>query len=141
MCYFILHRVIPVISVVGYARKKRKLASSLNTHVFRRGYYAQKGKRDLHGENTIFIFLKEDPMSKDGLPGNNAPSDNQKSAADFPSPAGSGSEDNRFLKNPLPVPKRRPHVRMDFDLKDDWDISEDLDYFDIEIDDDDDYDI
>lgn len=30
---------------------------------------------------------------------------------------------------------------MDFDLKDDWDISEDLDYFDIEIDDDDDYDI
>lgn len=80
-------------------------------------------------------------MSKDGLPGNNAPSDNRKSAADFPSPAGSGSEDNRFLKNPLPVPKRRPHVRMDFDLKDDWDISEDLDYFDIEIDDDDDYDI
>lgn len=80
-------------------------------------------------------------MNKDDLTGNNAPAPGGKSAADSPSHALPGSGDSRFLKNPLPVPKRRPHVRMDFDLKDDWDISGDLDYFDLEIDEDDDFDI
>ena len=47
----------------------------------------------------------------------------------------------RFLKNPLPVPKRRPHVRMEFDLMDDWDIPRGQDHFDIDISDDDDFDI
>lgn len=50
-------------------------------------------------------------------------------------------EPGRFLKNPLPVPKRRPHVRMEFDLTDDWDIPHDQDHFDIEISEDDDFDI
>ncbi len=47
----------------------------------------------------------------------------------------------RFLKNPLPVPKRRPHVRMEFDLTDDWDIPEEQDHFDLEIDEDDEFDL
>lgn len=51
------------------------------------------------------------------------------------------TEDGRFLKNPLPVPKRRPHVRMEFDLTDDWDIPRGKDHFDIEISEDDDFDI
>lgn len=50
-------------------------------------------------------------------------------------------EPGRFLKNPLPVPKRRPHVQMDFDLTDDWDIPRGQDHFDIEIAEDDDFDI
>lgn len=50
-------------------------------------------------------------------------------------------ETGRFLKNPLPVPKRRPHVRMEFDLTDDWDIPGEQDHFDIDISDDDDFDI
>ena len=50
-------------------------------------------------------------------------------------------EEGRFLKNPLPVPKRRPHVRMEFDLMDDWDIPRGQDHFDIDISDDDDFDI
>lgn len=78
---------------------------------------------------------------KDDLNGNKAPADGIKPPADPPSPDGSGSGEGRFLKNPLPLPKRRPHVRMDFDLKDDWDISGDLDFFDLEIDEDDDFDI
>ena len=52
-----------------------------------------------------------------------------------------GQETGRFLKNPLPLPKRRPHVRMEFDLTDDWDIPRGQDHFDIEISDDDDFDI
>lgn len=47
----------------------------------------------------------------------------------------------RFLKNPLPVPRRRPHTRMEFDLTDDWDIPEDREHFDIEIDENDDFDL
>lgn len=47
----------------------------------------------------------------------------------------------RYLKNPLPVPKRRAHVRMDFDLNDDWEIPEELSHFDYEIAEDDDFDI
>ncbi len=50
-------------------------------------------------------------------------------------------ETGRFLKNPLPVPKRRPHVRMEFDLTDDWDIPREQDHFDIEISEDDDFDV
>ena len=50
-------------------------------------------------------------------------------------------EEGRFLKNPLPVPKRRPHVRMEFDLMDDWDIPVGQEHFDIDISDDDDFDI
>ena len=50
-------------------------------------------------------------------------------------------ETGRFLKNPLPVPKRRPHVRMEFDLTDDWDIPREQDHFDIDITEDDDFDI
>ena len=53
----------------------------------------------------------------------------------------SDTESGRFLKNPLPVPKRRPHVQMDFDLTDDWDLPRGLEHFDIEISDDDDFDI
>ena len=53
----------------------------------------------------------------------------------------SGHAFRRFLKNPLPVPKRRPHVQMDFDLTDDWDLPRGLEHFDIEISDDDDFDI
>ena len=54
------------------------------------------------------------------------------------------TEDGRFLKNPLPVPRRRGHVQMEFDLPDagdDWDLPEDREYFDIEIEDDDDFDL
>ena len=47
----------------------------------------------------------------------------------------------RFLKNPLPLPERRPHVRMEFDLLDDWDIPEEEDHFDFEIREDDDFDL
>ena len=50
-------------------------------------------------------------------------------------------DEGRFLKNPLPVPKRRPHVRMEFDLMDDWDIPVGQEHFDIDISDDDDCDI
>lgn len=50
-------------------------------------------------------------------------------------------KEGRFLKNPLPVPKRRPHVRMEFDLTDDWDIPEEEEHFDFEIAEDDDFDI
>ena len=46
------------------------------------------------------------------------------------------TENGRFLKNPLPVPKRRAHVRMEFDLTD-----SDEDEFDLEISEDDDFDI
>lgn len=51
------------------------------------------------------------------------------------------TENGRFLKNPLPVPKRRAHVRMEFDLTDDWDIPDDQDHFDLEIAEDDDFDL
>lgn len=51
------------------------------------------------------------------------------------------SDAGRFLKNPLPVPKRRPHVRMEFDLTDDWDIPRGQEHFDIDISEDDDFDI
>lgn len=51
------------------------------------------------------------------------------------------TENGRFLKNPLPVPKRRAHVRMEFDLTDDWDIPDDQDHFDLEIEEDDDFDL
>ena len=50
-------------------------------------------------------------------------------------------EPGRYLKNPLPVPRRKPHVRMEFDLADEWDIPRDQDHFDIEISEDDDFDI
>ena len=50
-------------------------------------------------------------------------------------------EPGRYLKNPLPVPRRKPHVRMEFDLADEWDIPGDQDHFDIEISEDDDFDI
>ncbi|MDO5476147.1 MAG: hypothetical protein Q4F43_03425 [Eubacteriales bacterium] len=50
-------------------------------------------------------------------------------------------EEGRFLKNPLPVPKRRAHVRMEFDLEDDWDLPEGRDDFDIEIPEGDDFDL
>ena len=50
-------------------------------------------------------------------------------------------EAGRYLKNPLPVPKRRPHVRMEFDLADEWEVPHGQDHFDIEISDDDDFDI
>ena len=50
-------------------------------------------------------------------------------------------EAGRFLKNPLPVPKRRPHVRTEFDLADEWEVPHGQDHFDIEISDDDDFDI
>ena len=53
----------------------------------------------------------------------------------------SDTESGRIMKNPLPVPKRRPHVQMDFDLTDDWDLPRGLEHFDIEISDDDDFDI
>lgn len=48
---------------------------------------------------------------------------------------------DRFLKNPLPVPRRRPHVKMEFDLMDEWDIPEEQDHFDLEIDEDDEFDL
>ena len=51
---------------------------------------------------------------------------------------GSGS---RYLKNPLPVPARRPHVRMEFDLTDEWDLTGEADDFDLEISDEDDFDL
>ena len=57
------------------------------------------------------------------------------------SPELSQPEAGRFLKNPLPVPKRRPHVGMEFDLADDWEIPRGQDHFDIDISDDDDFDI
>ncbi len=50
-------------------------------------------------------------------------------------------ESGRYLKNPLPVPRRKPHVRMEFDLTDEWDIPRDQDHFDVEISEDDDFDI
>lgn len=52
-----------------------------------------------------------------------------------------GGTQGRFLKNPLPLPERRPHVRMEFDLADDWDIPEEEEHFDLEIAEDDDFDI
>ena len=51
------------------------------------------------------------------------------------------TENGRYLKNPLPVPKRRTHTRMEFDLADTWDIPGEQDHFDIEISEDDDFDI
>lgn len=53
------------------------------------------------------------------------------------------SGEERYLKNPLPVPKRRPHVRMEFDIVevDDWDLPEEQDCFDFEISEDDDFDL
>lgn len=51
------------------------------------------------------------------------------------------SGSGRFLKNPLPVPKRKPHTRMEFDLADEWDIPGEQDHFDIEIPEGDDFDI
>jgi hypothetical protein len=51
------------------------------------------------------------------------------------------TENGRYLKNPLPVPKRRTHTRMEFDLADSWDIPGEQDHFDIEISEDDDFDI
>lgn len=42
-----------------------------------------------------------------------------------------------FLKNPLPEPPRHTHIRMEFDLTD----NESGDDFDIEVSDDDDFDI
>ena len=56
-------------------------------------------------------------------------------------PDRSRTEAGRFLKNPLPVPRRRPHVRMEFDLAVDWEIPRSQDHFDIDISDDDDFDI
>ncbi len=56
-------------------------------------------------------------------------------------PDHSRPEAGRYLKNPLPVPRRRPHVRMEFDLADDWEIPGGQDHFDIDITDDDDFDI
>ena len=50
-------------------------------------------------------------------------------------------EPGRFLKNPLPVPKRRQHVKMEFDLIDDWDIPPEQDHFDYDVAEDDDFDI
>lgn len=49
-----------------------------------------------------------------------------------------GGEENgfRLLKNPLPAPTRRSHIRMEFDLTD-----SDEDDFDLEISDGDDFDI
>ena len=49
-----------------------------------------------------------------------------------------GGEENgfRLLKNPLPPPPRRSHIRMEFDLTD-----SDEDDFDLEIADGDDFDI
>ena len=51
------------------------------------------------------------------------------------------SAPGRYLKNPLPVPRRKKHVRMDFDLVDDWDISPEMEFFDIDIEENDDFDI
>ena len=50
------------------------------------------------------------------------------------------AEQFRLLKNPLPEPPRRSHVRMEFDLRDDGDDAFEDD-FDLEIDDEDDFDI
>lgn len=53
---------------------------------------------------------------------------------------GNGPEEEsgefRLLKNPLPGPPRRSHIRMEFDLTDDAE-----DEFDLEISEDDDFDI
>ncbi len=43
----------------------------------------------------------------------------------------------QFLKNPLPVPKKRSHVIMDYDIKD----IDELDDFDLDISENDDFDI
>lgn len=67
--------------------------------------------------------------------------DRNKNESSGMQPESPGSEEGRFLKNPLPVPKRRPHVRMEFDLVDDWDIPRGQDHFDIDISEDDDFDI
>ena len=50
----------------------------------------------------------------------------------------SGGEENgfRLLKNPLPSPPKRSHIRMEFDLTD-----SDEDDFDLEISEEDDFDI
>ncbi len=48
-------------------------------------------------------------------------------------------EEIHFLKNPLPQPKKRGHVRMEFDIPEEaYDINDD---FDITVSEDDDYDI
>lgn len=51
---------------------------------------------------------------------------------------GQGEEREAFqlLKNPLPEPPRRSHIRMEFDL-----VESDEDEFDLEISEDDDFDI
>lgn len=71
----------------------------------------------------------------------------RRRALGWPGPEGNEEDrvqdfsDGRFLKNPLPVPKRKPHVRMEFDLLDDWDIPRGQEHFDVEIDEDDDFDL
>ena len=50
--------------------------------------------------------------------------------------AGAGDGEFRLLKNPLPGPPRKNHIRMEFDLTD----SEE-DEFDLEISEEDDFDI
>lgn len=42
-----------------------------------------------------------------------------------------------FLRNPLPEPRKKAHVKMDFDLE----LTDETDEFDVEIDDDDDFDM
>lgn len=42
-----------------------------------------------------------------------------------------------FLRNPLPEPRKKAHVKMDFDLE----LTDETDEFDLEIDDDDDFDV
>ena len=50
--------------------------------------------------------------------------------------AGSQEGEIRLLKNPLPGPPRKTHIRMEFDLTD-----SDEDEFDLEISEEDDFDI
>ena len=102
----------------------------------------------LHG--SLFPFYeRERNVERDMVSDENKKSPPGSHGPGFPEtenrPSGSPyTEDGRFLKNPLPVPKRRGHIQMDFDLPDaeeDWDLPEDRDYFDIDIEDDDDFDL
>ena len=77
--------------------------------------------------------------SKEETAGQSRPAPSKEKTWGLSAPAKEAQ--GRFLKNPLPLPERRPHVRMEFDLLDDWDIPEEEDHFDFEIREDDDFDL
>ena len=78
-------------------------------------------------------------LSEEETAGQSGPASSKEETAGQSGPAKEAQ--GRFLKNPLPLPERRPHVRMEFDLLDDWDIPEEEDHFDFEIREDDDFDL